>query len=154
MINISFRRLYSTTVVFTILFFLFSGCSNPSDSITSLATKPGIQFNKLNWSQAIEQSQKEQKPIFLFAHANYCSSCKEMISTVLPEKEVGEIFNQHFINKEVDIESEEGKKLVTDFEITGTPTLLFLHPDGKIIKKVSGFQNKQELIDLTKGIEK
>jgi thioredoxin-related protein len=73
-----------------------------------------------------------------------------MIKTVLPEKEIGDIFNTHFINAQVDIESEEGKELVRDFKIAGTPTLLFLTPDGKLMDKVSGFKSKEELIALSK----
>ena len=142
----------SITVLFTLLLavVLLTACGSSSNGKASFESKNGIQFSNIPLKQVI--AQKESKPIFLFAHAGYCSSCKEMIKTVLPEKKVGDIFNTHFINAQVDIESEEGKELVRDFEITGTPTLLFLTPDGKLMNKVIGFQSKEELIALSKSL--
>jgi thioredoxin 1 len=118
----------------------------------SFASKDGIQFSAMKLQQAEVQSKIGDKPIFLLAHASYCSACKKMIRTVFPEKEIGDLFNKRFINVQVDIESEEGKKVVKNYEITGTPTLLFLTANGKVINKVSGFQSKDELISLAKGL--
>lgn len=75
-----------------------------------------------------------------------------MINTVFTDKETGDLVNKNFINTQIDIESEESKKIVKDYGIEGTPTLLFISPDGKVLKKESGFHNKKELITLTRGL--
>lgn len=141
----------SVTMLFTWLLAvaLLGACGSSSNEKVSFQFKEGVQFSNSTVKQLVTKN--EGKPIFLFAHAGYCSSCREMIKTVLPEKEVGDIFNSRFISAQVDIESEEGKELVKDFGITGTPTLLFLTPDGKLINKVSGFLSKDELIALAKS---
>jgi len=131
---------------------IISSCGNSSSEEVAVNSKEGVQFSAASLEQVAEQSKKENKPIFLLAHASYCSVCKKMKRTVFPEKEVGDLFNKNFINVQVDIESEEGKKIVKDYGIEGTPTLLFLAPDGQVINKASGFHNKEELIALTKGL--
>lgn len=144
-------------VTMGIFFLLLTGIALLSynayhDNKVSFKSKDGIQFSAMKLQQAEVQSKIDDKPIFLLAHASYCSACKKMIRTVFPEKKIGDLFNKRFINVQVDIESEEGKKVVKNYEITGTPTLLFLTANGKVINKVSGFQSKDELISLVKGL--
>ncbi len=76
-----------------------------------------------------------------------------MISNIFPLKEVGDVFNKNFINVQVDIESKEGIKMVKEYDIAGTPTLLFLTSDGQVINKASGYQSQQELLALTRGMK-
>ncbi len=137
-------------VLFTITLVLACNSSSPDD--IPLDSKEGIRFSYNTIEQVTAQSRQENKPVFLLAHASYCSSCKKMKKSVFPEKEVGDLFNKGFINAQVDIESDEGQKIVKKYEITGTPTLLFLAPDGKVLSKASGFHSKDELIALTKGL--
>ncbi len=139
-----------------ILFFVssatISSCSNASSGEAFVNSKEGVQFSAAGLQQLKEQSKKENKPIFLLAHASYCAACKKMIKTVFTEKETGDLFNKSFINAQVDIESEEGKKIVKEYGVEGTPTLLFIGGDGQVINKASGFHSKEELIALTKGL--
>ncbi len=55
--------------------------------------------------------------------------------------EVGDVFNKHFINPQVDIVSEEEIKIVKDYEITATPTLLFPVLCGSLQKAKIILQN-------------
>jgi len=127
---------------------VFAACNSSSGDNAIAASKDGVHFFTGTLEAATALSKKENKPIFLLAHASYCSSCKKMISNIFPLKEVGDLFNKNFINIQVNIESEEGIKIVKDYEVAGTPNLLFLTPDGKIINKSSGYQNKEELLAL------
>ena len=142
---------FISTLGITLILVLMAGCNILSADQPFIETKDAVHFSGGGFKQATEQSEKENKPIFLFAHASYCPACKKMKKEVFPDKEVGDIFNEHFINVQIDIESEEGKKIVDQFQVSGTPTLIFLTPDGKIINKTSGFLNKEELIAFTKG---
>lgn len=126
-----------------------NGSGGESDSVNA---SRGIHFSDKTLEQVAVQSKLENKPIFLLAHASYCSVCRKMKKSVFSDKEIGDLFNKSFINAQSDIESEEGKKIVNDYEIIGTPTLLFLTPDGQVINKSSGFHSKEELIKLTMGI--
>lgn len=138
-------------ILITVVFMI--ACNNGSQGENaSLNTGTGINFSDKGLKLVAAKSKQENKPVFLLVHASYCSSCKKMKQLVFPDKEIGDLFNKSFINAHVDIESEEGKMIVKDYEITGTPTLLFLAPDGEVINKSSGFHSKEELIALTKGL--
>jgi len=150
-INFSFiSAAFLSLIVVTII---VAACNSGSGDSKITASKDGIHFFTGTMKEAVALSKKENKPIFLLAHASYCSSCKEMKRNIFPFKEVGEVFNKNFITAHVDIESEEGIKVVKDYEITRTPTLLFFTPDGQVISKSSGYQNKEELLALAGTIK-
>lgn len=137
-------------LVLTII--VFTACNGPLYDKSLLESKDGVHFTASSLADVKALSKAEGKPVFILAHASYCAVCKKMLTTVFPQKEVGDHFNNKFINAQVDIETEEGKQIAKEYEINSTPTLLFLTPDGKVISKTSGFQNKEELLALTKGL--
>ncbi len=47
--------------------------------------------------------------------------------------EVGDVFNKHFINAQVDIESEEEIKIVKDYEITARQLCFFLRRTDRLL---------------------
>jgi len=150
-IDLSFQ--VGAIMLIAILVLVFATCNNKAKDKVAIDSKDGVQFIASSLEQAAALSKKENKPIFLLAHASYCSSCKKMFNNIFPLKEVGDVFNKNFINAQVDIESDEGIKIVKDFEVAGTPTLLFLAPDGKVINRSSGYQNKEELLALAGTIK-
>lgn len=151
-ISLSIASVTALVAVLLLTGIILTACNGSSDNKALLKSKDGVQFSVSSIEQVTAQSKRENKPVFLLAHASYCSSCKKMIRTVFPEKEIGDLFNKSFINAQVDIESEEGKRIVKEYEINGTPTLLFLTPDGQVINKASGFHSKDDLIALTKNL--
>lgn len=145
----------SASALFVLLIFsiiIFMACNGPVYDKSLLESKEGVHFTASSLTEATALSKAETKPVFILAHASYCTVCKKMLTTVFPQKEVGDLFNNKFINAQVDIESEVGKQLVKEYGIEGTPTLLFLAPDGKVISKTSGFQSKEQLIALAKDL--
>lgn len=118
----------------------------------NLSSPQGVIFSGISYNKIIEESKKVNKPTFIFVHANYCASCKKMAGNVLPDKNVGYLYNNLFINAEFDIESAEGKYLVNKYNITSTPTLLYISPDSRVILKESGFHSIEELTALAARI--
>ena len=151
-ISFSIASVTALVAILLLTVIILMACNSSSDNKALLESNDGVQFSASPVEQVIAQSKKENRPMFLLAHACYCTSCRKMIRTVFPEKEIGGLFNKSFINAQVDIESEEGKRIVKVYEISGTPTLLFLTPDGQVINKASGFHSKEELFALTKGL--
>lgn len=137
-------------LVLTII--VFTACNGPLYDKSLLESKDGVHFTASSLADVKAISKAEGKPVFILAHASYCAVCKKMLTTVFPQKETGDLFNNKFINVQVDIETEEGKQIAKEYEINSTPTLLFLAPDGKVIRKTSGFQSKEELLAMTKQL--
>ncbi|MEO7523019.1 MAG: thioredoxin family protein [Ferruginibacter sp.] len=143
---------FSFLLLMFILLSMFS-CNDSSADKTMLNAKEGVQFENTGLDIALQKSQAQQKPIFLFAHAPYCSVCKKMKRTVFPEKKVGDFFNNKFINVQMDVDSKEGEIVAAKFNIDHTPAFIFLSPAGKLISKTSGFESSEELITLASSIK-
>ncbi|CAN5547769.1 hypothetical protein BH11BAC5_BH11BAC5_51090 [soil metagenome] len=150
-IDLSFQ--VGAIMLIAILALVFATCNNKAKDKVAIDSKDGVQFIASSLEQAAALSKKENKPIFLLAHASYCSSCKKMINNILSLKEIGDLFNKNFVNAQIDIESSEGIKMVKDYEVEGTPTLLFLTPEGQVISISSGYQNKEEVLALAGKIK-
>jgi thioredoxin 1 len=140
-----FLAALSATVVL-----LLAGYTAVSNHQTTTSTTPadGLQFFNGTLEQGLSAAKTENKNVFVMVHASWCPACKKMKKTVIPQKSLGEAFNGQFINIAVDYDSEEGKLVREKYEITGTPGILFLNADGKLLSKTSGFKNKDELIKL------
>lgn len=113
----------------------------------------GIQFHKGSFKEALAKAKSENKLVFLDIYATWCGPCKKLKSTTFSNKEVGDLFNNEFINIALDGEQEEGAALAQLYKIKGYPTLLFLNANGEIVKGASGYHSANELIELGKSIK-
>jgi thioredoxin-related protein len=128
----------------TILFFLLVLTAN-------LLNAQGIEFFHGSFSEALEKAKQEEKLIFLDAYASWCGPCKRMSSTVFTQQEVGDYFNNTFINMKIDMEKGEGPGLSNQFKVTAYPTLLFISPKGEIVQRHVGGMDPEGFITFAKS---
>lgn len=117
-------------------------------------SESGIQFHKGTFQQAMELAEKENKLIFLDIYATWCGPCKKLKSTTFSNKEVGDFYNQSFINIALDGENGEGVELARKYGVRGYPTLLFIDASGKVVGQTSGYHSPSELIGIGKKFTK
>lgn len=108
----------------------------------------GIQFFKGSWEEALAESKKMQKPIFLDIYATWCGPCKKLAKYTFSDKDVAKYFNSNFINLSLDGEKDLGATLADQYGITGYPALLFINSDGKLIQQFSGYQSANQFLKL------
>ncbi len=113
----------------------------------------GIQFHKGTFKEALAIAKAENKLVFLDIYATWCGPCKKLKSTTFSNKEVGDLFNQEYINIALDGEQAEGAALAQLYKIKGYPTLLFINANGEIVKGTSGYHSPNELIALGKSLK-
>lgn len=106
----------------------------------------GIEFFHGTFNEALEESEKTGKPIFMDAFAKWCGPCKKMAATTFKDESVGEYFNKNFINLKVDMEESEGVSLRKKYPVSAYPTLFFIGGDGEIIHKIVGGQDVNGLL--------
>jgi len=111
----------------------------------------GIQFNSETWNQVLALAKKENKPIFLDVSASWCGYCKRMKSNVYTDVEVANYYNSSFINVSVDAEKGEGIQLAQKYGVKGYPTFIFINPDGSVATQSSGYQDKNDFLNLGKN---
>ena len=120
-------------------------------SVTLYSQESGIKFsNDSLLSDALLKSKKDGKLVFVDCYAVWCGPCKQLASQVFPQKEVGDFFNNHFINLSFDMFKPEGSKIMKRYNIRGFPTLLFLDSNGEIAHISVGAGGADALIELGK----
>ncbi len=108
----------------------------------------GIEFFHGTWKEALEESAKLGKPIFVDAYAKWCGPCKRMAATTFKDEGVGEFFNKNFINMKIDMEEGEGLTFRNKYPVGAFPTLFFIDANGEIIHKVVGGQTVDGILKV------
>jgi thioredoxin 1 len=135
---------YSTLLGFAGLFLGITSCKAKYKAM--LTSGEGINFKVTSLVQAKQLAKNENKPLFVFAHASWCPTCKQMEHEVLNQKALGDVYNKDVVNVAIDIDSPDGRELNTQFPIRATPTLLFFNPDGSVARKIEGFAVAGDLL--------
>ena len=118
-------------------------------SLNLAIAQDGVQFiQDKTWEEVLSIAEKENKIVFLDAYTTWCGPCKKMSREVFPLAEVGDFFNDKFINVKMDMEKEEGKKVARKYGIRAFPTLLFVNSDGDVVHRVAGFKSSEGLLQL------
>lgn len=133
-----------TLIVFTFFSLLF----------TSNATAQGIEFFHGKWKEALVEAEKEDKLIFIDCYTTWCGPCKRMAKNVFTKSEVGDFFNENFINLKLDMEKTDGKSFGREYVVSAYPTLYFINYKGEIIKTQTGGKKPEDLIAFGKAAMK
>ncbi len=113
--------------------------------------KKGIDFYNGNYQEALKKAEKEEKLVFVYLYANWCGVCKSLKKNTLKDKEVGDFYNEEFVNLALNAEKGEGKIIAESIGLRSYPTLLFLNGgDGRILNRISGYKTPIQLINLGK----
>lgn len=62
------------------------------------ADDKGIKFKEGSWSEILNEAEKQKKLIFIDILTTWCGPYKTMSAKVFTENNVGEKFNESFIN--------------------------------------------------------
>lgn len=125
----------------------FIGESNSADEVDYA----GMRFYEVPFKQAQALAKKENKMIYLDIGANWCGPCRMIKNKTYPDPKVGKYFNFRFINVMKDGERGEGYELAKHYKVRSYPTLLFLTPDGEVVKASRGFKNPEELLKFAEA---
>ena len=116
-----------------------------------ISGKDGIHFYTTDFQEALQQSKKSGKLIFMDCYTSWCAPCKMMNTTVYTDPEVGHFFNEHFVNIKFDMEKGEGRELSKRYKMQVFPTYLLLDAEGNEVHRVVGGHDATEFIDLIKS---
>lgn len=117
-------------------------------SITTLLSAQGIEFEHTPWKEAMSKAKDEGKAMFVDSYATWCGPCKRMAKNVFTKDEVGQFFNENFINLKLDMEKEDGVTFGHKYPVSAYPTLYFLSGDGEVIHKEKGGKDVAKLIKM------
>ena len=106
----------------------------------------GIEFFHGTWPEALAKAEAEDKLIFVDAYASWCGPCKAMARNVFPVAEVGDFFNENFINVKFDMEKDESREFRKKHRVSAYPTLFFINGKNEVVHKSVGGKQVKSLI--------
>ena len=129
-------------IIAPILAIIIAYASNRSATISP----EGIKFYSGSITEAIKQSEVENKPIFIDVSTSWCGWCKKMKRNAFSDKVIGNYFNSHFINVAIDAEQGEGPIITKQFGVNSFPTLLVIDKNEKVILYSAGYLDSETLM--------
>jgi thiol-disulfide isomerase/thioredoxin len=115
--------------------------------ISDISYGGGIEFYQGTWKEAMAEAKAQDKLLFVDAFAKWCGPCKKMARDVFTRDEVGEFFNENFINLKLDMEEADGLTFGKKYPVSAYPTLMFIAGDGEVVKRIKGAQQPDALIN-------
>lgn len=135
--------LFLAAMIFVIAILSFVNKTDSSES-------GGIKFFTGKWKEAVAETQKQNKPIFLDIYASWCGPCKMLKWNTFSNNKVAEYYNSNFINVSFDGEKAEGEELAAKLQISGYPSLCYFNKSGVPILYSTGYIGPKEFIDIGK----
>ena len=124
-------------------------------SVSSTKPAGGIDFQKIDLSEAKAQAIKTGKYIFIDCYTDWCGPCKRMAATSFMEDRVATVYNKQFINIKIEMEKDaDGPETALMYKIKAYPTLLIIDGKGNLVKQAIGMQSADGLLALAKSVEK
>ncbi len=116
-------------------------------------SETGIVFEHLSLQQAKRKAKKTGKLIFIDVYTVWCGPCKQMKRHTFTDPRVAKLFNEKFINIEIEAERDaDGPEVSRRYRISGYPTLLFIDAEGNVKKYLSGKQSPEQLLAYAKNL--
>ena len=103
-----------------------------------------------SYSKGTQLAKTNDKQIFLYFHADWCTYCKKLKKTTFRNKAVLTYLKDNFIS--IIVDTEKDKKLAAQWRVKGLPTLWFLESDSSRISSIPGFVDAKQFLQILKYI--
>lgn len=123
----------------------------PDTSDAGSITLNGLKF-RTNIIPALEAAKVQNKPIFVYARSETCGWCKKFEAETFTNQSVARILNEKFILVSIDVYKQKNE--TRNFRVRGTPTEIFLDPNGTEIKRIPGYTDTETFLDSINDISK
>lgn len=110
----------------------------------------GIEFIDGDLKKALKKAKAENKQVFIDFTTTWCAPCKQMEEAVFSKEEVGTYYNQYFVCCRIDIDQE--KEIARKYGIKSIPTVLYLNPNGKEVKRVLGAMGQARFLHTARVV--
>lgn len=114
----------------------------------------GINFLEANFESALKVAAQKEKMLFIDLYTEWCVPCKRLDATTFKASLVGDYFNSNYVSVKLNGEAEENSWLVSKYNISAYPSLLWFSSKGELLDVQVGFLDSTALLVKAKEIEK
>ncbi len=114
-------------------------------------TLQGLTFNT-DIGTSFEMAKSAEKPVFIYARSKDCGYCKKFEAETFTNQTVIKTLNEKFILVSIDVQKQQNETI--NLRVHGTPTEIFLDPNGVEIKRIRGYTETQSFLDTIDQILK
>ncbi|VAX24441.1 Thymidylate kinase [hydrothermal vent metagenome] len=97
-------------------------------------------------------AKEQNKPVFMLISAVWCHWCHVFEEGALASEKVYSYLNKNFIN--VFIDADARRDLLARYQAKTLPYIVFLNPDGSILRKYGGVLDAEDFLGLLKTLSK
>ena len=101
-----------------------------------------------NYKDALAESVKTNKPLFVYFTADWCGFCKKMKSGTLENEQIKAELTSDYVPCYLSFDT--NKDLNGKFKIKQIPTYIVISPDGVVLSRGQGYKNKEEFSEWLK----
>jgi thiol:disulfide interchange protein len=103
-----------------------------------------------DYTPGMALARKENKSIFLYFHAPWCTYCTKLKKTTFKDEQVIAYLEENFIS--VQVNTDENQPLANQWGVKGLPTMWFLESNGKKINSMPGYVEAGQLLQILKYV--
>lgn len=138
----------------------FTGATNPLNPLKVLKDRSAfskeiqrVSFQKVSSLKELREILKNSsKPVMVDFSAKWCVSCKELDENTFSNPKVIEnLKGFKLVRVNLTQNSKENEKFLKAFSLFGPPAIIFFK-DGKELRKVIGYKNPKEFLEIVKSI--
>ncbi|WCL80133.1 thioredoxin family protein [Saprospira sp. CCB-QB6] len=105
-----------------------------------------VSFSEMEWAAAKQQAQTEGKLYFVDFDASYCAACRNMDISTYQDSRLASYMGQNVVGLRLDVQDFDGVMWSQKYEIEALPTLLIFDEEGKLVKRLVGYQSSANLL--------
>jgi thiol:disulfide interchange protein len=128
------------------------GCGRFRSQRGASTPDPSGLFASLDLPQALDRARSGGQIVMVDVYTDWCGWCKKLDRETYSDRRVREALRE-FVPIKVDAEK-GGRSVAETYGIDGFPTILFVAPDGRVVRKVQGFVDAEEMLRILASMRK
>ena len=112
-----------------------------------------VKFSNSDWDISKEKAIKESKLYFVDFDASYCATCRNMDQSTYMDPILAKYMQDNVVALRLDVQDFDGVMWSQQYEVEALPTMLVFDNDGKLVKRLVGYQSASDLLKEFKAAQ-
>jgi thiol:disulfide interchange protein len=128
------------------------GCGRSRTRGDASAPDPTGVFASLDLPQALDRARSGGQIVMVDVYTDWCGWCKKLDRETYSDRRVREALRD-FVPIKINAEK-GGRSVAEKYGVEGFPTILFVAADGRVVRKVQGYVDADEMLRILASMRK